>query len=412
MRCASEAGGATGVSERLFMAFRLGVAWEFKIAFAIAVGFALCFGQENNLGIKLGFNFPSMYYRDTRDTILDAYSSSVYEKGTLELFGEYMIIHSLSIRPGLKFITRGQYINESGFTYEFNANYIDLNLPIAYTFQAFKSVYPYVLAGPVLGVALGGDIRYEEDGDISYKTKINKSNLRPYSIGLYLGAGVKYSLSIKEFIVVPGFEAGYHLGLTNTYSKKELHGTAEALNASNYKIDGSREHRGLELGVTLSIPLGNFKKSKSPKPEPKPKPESVPEKSCYTFDEIKELIHAEQDIHGKKICAIKKVNFEFGNSKLTDEDKIYLYDIVILMETNELIKIKVNGHTDNVGGHEFNMNLSHDRAKSVYDYLKSRGIDASRLSFTFFGSTHPIADNDTEEGRAINRRVEFEITNK
>jgi len=375
-----------------------------KIAYAVALGAALCFGQETSLGIKLGVNLPSMSYSD-KD--LNNYSSSYYGKVLFELLGEYMIIPSLSVRPGLKLITRGQHIKESWFDYEFDAKYIDLNLPIAVTFQTFENVYPYILAGPVVGLAYGGNIRYRENG-YPYETKINKSNLKHYSSGLYLGAGVKYSLSIKEFIIIPGFEAGYHLGFTNTYSDKERYGTAinELDGYKINKIDGNRKHRGLELGVTLSIPLGNFKKAKPPKLEPKP------EKSCYTFDEIKELIRAEQDIHGKKICAIKEVNFESGSSKLTDEDKIYLYEIVILMETNELIKIKVNGHTDNVGGHEFNMNLSRDRAKSVYEYLKLRGIDASRLSFAFFGSTRPIASEDTEEGRAINRRVEFEITNK
>ena len=369
-----------------------------KIAYAVALGVALCFGQENNLGIKLGVNFPSMSYSD-KD--LNAYSSSVYGKGAYELFGEYIIIPSLSVRPGLAFTTRGQHIEESWFDYKFDAKYIDLNLPIVITSQAYENVYTYMLVGPVLGLAYGGDIYYRKDGDPSYEPiKINKSNLKPYSIGLYHGAGVKYSLSIKEFIIIPGFEAGYHFGFTNTYSDNERYGKAKALNEPlNINSKSSRKHRGLELGVTLSIPLKNFKKASS-------------NKSCYAFSEIEELIRTKQDIHGKKICAIKEVNFEFGSSKLTDEDKIYLHEIAVLMETNELIKIRVNGHTDNVGGHEFNMNLSRDRAKSVYEYLKSSGINASRLSFAFYGSTRPIADENTEEGRGINRRVEFEITNK
>jgi OOP family OmpA-OmpF porin len=216
-------------------------------------------------------------------------------------------------------------------------------------------------------------------------------------------------LSINEFFsIVPGFEAGYHLGLTNTYSNKELSKEAEALNALSYNISGTRKHRGFECGITISIPLANFKKTKLPEPEPMPEPEKL----CYTIDEIKDLIRTRQNIHGKRICAVKQVSFKFGSSELTAQDKVYLDEMVILMETNELINIRVNGHTDNVGGEEFNMNLSRDRAKSVHDYLKSRGIAAGRLSFAYFGSTRPIADNYTEEGRAINRRVEFEIINQ
>jgi OOP family OmpA-OmpF porin len=345
---------------------------------------------------------------------LDNYSSSVYANALFELFGEYAINSSFSVRPGFKFITRGQHIAESGFDYEFNAKYTELTLPVAYTFQAVgnANLYPYLLGGPVVGFARGGNINYSQNGDTS-KLGINKGNLSSYSFGLYVGTGIKYSLLVNEFFsIVPGFEAGYHLGLTDTYSDKELSKKAEALNTFSYNISGTRKHRGFECGITISIPLANFKRVKLPEPKPEPMSVLKPEKLCYTIDEIKDLIRTQQNIQGKKICAIKQVSFKFGSSELTAQDKVYLDEMVILMETNKLVNIRVNGHTDNVGGEEFNMNLSRDRAKSVHDYLKSRGIAAGRLSFAYFGSTRPIADNNTEEGRAINRRVEFEIINQ
>jgi len=170
------------------------------------------------------------------------------------------------------------------------------------------------------------------------------------------------------------------------------------------------------------MPISNFKRYKAPPPPPPPPPAPEPvvllpepvveEKVCFTLDEVKELIRLKQDIHGKKICAVKLVNFKLGSSELTAQDKVYLDEMVILMRTNELIKIRVNGHTDNIGSEELNTKLSRDRAKAVHDYLKSKGIAADRLSFAFFGPTRPIADNHTEEGRAINRRVEFEIVNQ
>jgi len=149
--------------------------------------------------------------------------------------------------------------------------------------------------------------------------------------------------------------------------------------------------------------------------EPKTQPVAVTEERqipCYTIEEMKELIRNNMDIRGKKICAIKQVNFEFGKSTLTKDDKLYLDEIVDLMKQNKQIHVKVNGHTDNIGTEEFNKNLSRDRAKSVYEYLKSKGIAASRLSYDYFGATQPIADNSTDEGRAINRRVEFEIVSQ
>jgi len=382
---------------------------------------ALAQGEQDNtlldrasIGVKLGANFPDMVYSNKE---IDDYKSATYANGLLEIFGEYAIIAPLSIRPGIKYTTRGQHIDEALFSYEFNASYFELTIPALCTFPAIKDISPYLLAGPVLGFALGGDIRYKESEEIQYKTKLNKSNISTTAFGLYFGTGLKYTLPVKEdFLVLLGFEAGYHFGLTDTYSKKELDEVANALNAYYYDIDGTRKNRGIELGITFAIPLDNFKKLKQPEPLPLPPPppphEPELEKPCHTIDEMKELLSTGQDIHGEKICAIEQVNFKFGSAELLPEDKVYLDQIVILMKTNELINVRVNGHTDNVGGSEYNMNLSRDRAKSVQDYLKSKGVSTSRLSFAFFGSTRPIASNDTEEGRAVNRRVEFEITNQ
>ena len=369
----------------------------------------------------MGINFPSMSYSEKG---LSEYESSIYANFLFELFAEYEINSSLSIRPGFKFITRGLQIKESEFTYELNAKYTEISLPIIYTFSTINinntdvNFRPYLFAAPVFGIANGGDISYKDDNLAKkIKTKVNEGNLSPYAFGLYFGLGFKYPTLVKSFSIVPGFEAGYHLGLSNTYSDKELKAKSNAINVNNtpYKVKGTRKNQGLEFGITLSIPLKNFKKVKQPEPvfvaqpPPPPPPPPVPEKLCYTIDEVKEFIRNNQDIRGKKICAVKQVNFKFGSAELLFESKVYLDEMVVLMNTNELINIRVNGHTDNVGNEEFNKNLSRDRAKAIYDYLISRGISASRLSFAFFGSTRPIADNNTEEGRAINRRVEFEF---
>jgi len=369
------------------------------------------------LGIKVGTNFPSMSYSNKG---LSEYSSSIYANFLFELFAEYEISSSFSIRPGIKFITRGQHIDESEFTYELDADYTEITLPIIWTFPIFNinntdvNFRPYLFAAPVYSMATGGNISYKEKNGGEAKTKVNEGNFNSDAFGLYFGLGFKYPTSIKKFSIVTGFEAGYHLGLSDTYSNKELNEKSNALNTSTYKIDGTRKNRGLEFGITLAIPLKNFKRVKQPEPvapppPPEPEPEPEPEKLCYTIEEMKELIRNNKDIRGKKICAVKQVNFKSGSAELLFESKNYLDEMVVLLNTNELMHIRVNGHTDNIGNAEFNKNLSRDRAKAIYDYFISKGIAASRLSFAFFGSTHPIADNDTEEGRAINRRVEFEI---
>ncbi|MFN5761520.1 MAG: OmpA family protein, partial [Sphingobacteriales bacterium] len=79
---------------------------------------------------------------------------------------------------------------------------------------------------------------------------------------------------------------------------------------------------------------------------------------------------------------------------------------------NPSLVIQINGHTDNVGKTADNMMLSNNRAKAVVDFLIKKGISASRLLSKGFGETHPMGDNNTEEGRAKNRRTEVEVIRK
>ena len=73
------------------------------------------------------------------------------------------------------------------------------------------------------------------------------------------------------------------------------------------------------------------------------------------------------------------------------------------------LKMEIKGHTDNVGNKDFNLELSKKRAMAVYSYLIKKGVNPDRLSYSYYGMSKPITSNDTEEGRKINRRVEFEI---
>ena len=78
-----------------------------------------------------------------------------------------------------------------------------------------------------------------------------------------------------------------------------------------------------------------------------------------------------------------------------------------IRDSNNTLKIQINGHTDNVGSDENNLILSSNRAKAVQDFLIKNGILASRLSYKGFGETKPIDSNETEWGRQNNRRTEF-----
>jgi outer membrane protein OmpA-like peptidoglycan-associated protein len=85
--------------------------------------------------------------------------------------------------------------------------------------------------------------------------------------------------------------------------------------------------------------------------------------------------------------------------------------IAKILKDSHGFHVQVDGHTDNVGKPESNRKLSQERAKAVVAYLvEKKGVDANRLSAKGFGDSQPIADNETERGRAKNRRVDFTVT--
>lgn len=110
-----------------------------------------------------------------------------------------------------------------------------------------------------------------------------------------------------------------------------------------------------------------------------------------------------------KVIVLENIFFDFDKSVLLPQSYVELRNLQILLTNNPNMQIELSGHTDNKGKDKYNMQLSLNRAKAVYDYLVSQGIDKKRIKYKGFGSHNPIADNKTPEGRAKNRRVEFKI---
>jgi cytochrome c oxidase subunit 2 len=107
---------------------------------------------------------------------------------------------------------------------------------------------------------------------------------------------------------------------------------------------------------------------------------------------------------------LEHVTFETGSAELTALSRYQLEDVIALMNANPDIRAMLKGHTDSTGDAEANLTLSEARAASVKQFLIDGGIDAARLGSAGYGSIQPIETNDTEEGRAANRRTEFFIT--
>jgi len=110
-----------------------------------------------------------------------------------------------------------------------------------------------------------------------------------------------------------------------------------------------------------------------------------------------------------QVVRLNNVFFDFDKWDLRAESHLELNRVVKLLEENPAIEIEMSAHTDSYGSDEYNFKLSDNRARSVMEYIISKGISPSRIRSQGYGETKPVALNDTPENRQLNRRVEFTI---
>jgi outer membrane protein OmpA-like peptidoglycan-associated protein len=111
---------------------------------------------------------------------------------------------------------------------------------------------------------------------------------------------------------------------------------------------------------------------------------------------------------GEKIV-LKNIFFSTDSFRLKKESYPELNTLVDLLKKNPGLKVEIGGHTDNTGSDSYNLRLSENRARSVYEYLINKGIERSRLSYKGYGALQPLTGNESEEGRAKNRRTEIKV---
>jgi OOP family OmpA-OmpF porin len=337
------------------------------------------------------------------------------------------------IRPQLSLLSRGaKYTGiESKYwenaTYDVKANYLDLRMPLILNLNEFEisgqPIQPYVYITPILGAATGGELSLTDETEdpedaVTISMDAAKSNLASFYLGAGLGVGARYKFDIMGEKCFVGFEMMFDYGISNTYGKNEKDGKAEdvgyLVNYTNYPLDGKRRFSGLEFQVTACVPMSLFKHKRKKKEPPVieeviiDEPIHEPEKPCYELEEISQMIADGKSVKGKTICAINTINFDFGSAKIKEESFDYLNKLAEILKSTGA-NIKVNGHTDSIGTVEYNLKLSRDRAKSVVNYLTNKGIAKEKLSSEGYGPNRPLTTNETDEGRAMNRRVEFEI---
>jgi outer membrane protein OmpA-like peptidoglycan-associated protein len=134
----------------------------------------------------------------------------------------------------------------------------------------------------------------------------------------------------------------------------------------------------------------------------------------YSFSEMKGNAPYQLNVQLSKpergqTIALRNIFFETASYALLPASTVELDNLTDLMKANPAMRIEVGGHTDNVGNDEANQKLSEHRASAVRDFLLAHGIAPDRVTAKGYGESRPVASNDTEEGRAQNRRTEVTV---
>jgi outer membrane protein OmpA-like peptidoglycan-associated protein len=154
-----------------------------------------------------------------------------------------------------------------------------------------------------------------------------------------------------------------------------------------------------------------------PKPLPKPDRDGdgVPDAddACPDepgYPEAKGCPRAKVDVAAKQIRIMQRIEFEYRKATLRPESTAVLEAVAAILEEHPHIKlVEIQGHTDNIGGSDYNLDLSKRRAEAVRKWLIDHGIASERLQTVGYGEDRPLESNDAPEGRQNNRRVEFHI---
>lgn len=286
---------------------------------------------------------------------------------------------------------------ESSLTGTQSINLISSDFDLLYYFVPCEPVTPYLTAG-FGGIIFTNDNSPESLLDVTYLE---------YQINL--GIGAEWAFSDNWSFRAEGI---YHTSSTNKLDGYDNPGEDKGLFGGN-----ADTYMTLKAGVQFYFSKG----------EPSTKCDLYPgiTVDSPSLDEIEALIkkytpkEVVKEVVVEKPVEVEKarwvlvgVNFEFDSARLTEGSYPLLYGAVQHLTQHPDINIEIQGHTDYIGSESYNEELSEKRAATVRDYLVSKGIDSSRLTIKGYGESVPIADNSIPEGRALNRRIEFKVTDK
>lgn len=351
------------------------------LALVAGTGFAAVSDAADNWAVNFGFSYPK-YYSVNIDSLDSNYGGFVaLRRGFTENV-------ALRLKGGFKHMEGQWYDSLTPLTTE-KTNLLTGDLDLMFYFTPCSPASPYVFGGA------GGNYKTSEGAQsLAYDSE-------KFGYQLNTGVGVEFSVS-NDWNVTAEF--GYHV--TNN---SVLDGTIVP-----YEVNGLDSFITMNIGVSYIFGRG------------------LPSEMCsgnnqgacrVDYDRIEDMIKLYST--GKKqapesyIISISDdrlllvgVRFDFDKSALLPESYTVLNKGLDLLKKRPEINVEVEGYTDYVGTGAYNQRLSLERAKTVRNYLISKGIDANRLKAVGYGMNNPLEDNSTPEGRAMNRRIVFKVIKK
>jgi outer membrane protein OmpA-like peptidoglycan-associated protein len=347
------------------------------------------------LGLKMALNYSS---NSISDPDLQGYDVAFKAGVAGGLFYNIPVINKVSIQPELMYAQFGSKLNstagESGNVI-MPINYV--TMPVLIKFSPLENLG--LFAGPEIMYKASAKLNPESGDDIDIA-----NDLTDVDLALTVGAEYWFTKNI-------GVYARYIQGFTN------VNKADPGIYLDQQFVSSKISNRAIQAGITIGFPGGE---TLDPLPldraddvitEPAVVSEVVTIKDRDGDGIVDKDDECPDDpgIADNLGCPEMILYYKRASVELDSFDKASLDRIAEFMKANPKLNILIEGHTSTLGETEYNQKLSEGRAKASFDYLIAKGISGKRMKTIGYGENYPVGDNNTEEGRALSRRVVIRV---